>query len=408
MPPRIGAIMGMAKQWMMEQHEQGWYSGDGFVCRDCVLDKALATTIDANVAETACDYCGATSDEPIAADIDVLLEAFATGLYFEYEDPVNQVAYDSAEGGYQMDLSTTLDLAIEHEVTENEKVLDALAFCIEHDWVQRDPYALTPHEALAWGWNDFRDYVMHSRRFTFLVPNDERAKRRGHGEIPLEDMLASLASAITDAQLAKQVPAGTSYWRARPHRKTESFSTAKELGSPPSAAARTNRMTPAGISGFYGASTKKVAVDEVLGYAEADSVLTVARFETSKPMTVVDLVDLPAVPSLFDPDNRHRRAATQFLRDFAADVAKISNPDDQQHLDYVPTQIVSEYLRYKYDTNGPIEGLRWRSTKDPNETSTVLFLDNDACVDAVTGWRDRQEHLLGMDPTTVQRALPST
>lgn len=167
-------------------------------------------------------------------------------------------------------------------------------------------------------------------------------------------------------------------------------------------------MTAAGISAFYGASTRQVAIDEVLGYADADAVLTVARFETSRPASVLDLVDLPTVPSLFDPDNRHRRAAITFLRDFAVDVAKISDPDDKQHLDYVPTQIVAEYLRYHLGQQ--VDGIRWRSTKNPAETSTVLFVDHDDCVETTPGWQHAEPDgtlRLGMDPATVERVDPA-
>ncbi|MDP9091769.1 MAG: HEPN-associated N-terminal domain-containing protein [Actinomycetota bacterium] len=398
--------MGFAKQWQLEQQERGWYSRNGFVCQQCVYDPALVALIEANVVETSCDFCGATGVAPIAAEIDVVLEAVADGLYFEYEDPVNQVAYDSAEGGYQMALSSTFDLAMEHEVSENEKVLDAIAFSIDHEWVQRDPYAPNPHQALTWGWDEFRSHVMHTRRFTFLLPSEDGERSRGHGEIPPEDMLGALADAIVNANLATTIPAGTQYWRARPHAEAVFFTTAKDLGSPPPAAARTNRMTPAGISAFYGASTRKVAIDEVRGYSDPDSVLTVARFQTSHAMTVIDLVALPSVPSLFDATNRHRRAAVQFLRDFAVDVAQISNPDDREHLDYVPTQIASEYLRHYYP-DARVRGLRWRSTKNADETSTVLFLDNDACVDAVGGWQSGPRDRLGMDASSVERIAPS-
>jgi hypothetical protein len=165
-------------------------------------------------------------------------------------------------------------------------------------------------------------------------------------------------------------------------------------------------MTAAGISAFYGASARQVAIDEVRGYAGSDQFLTVAKFVTSRPLAIVDLVELPNVPSLFDAGNRGRRPAIRFLRAFADDAARISRPDDGQHLEYVPTQIVGEYLRYHHP-NGPIDGLRWRSTKNPSETSVVLFLDDTACVDAVGDWHIGAEPRLGMDPASTERVPPA-
>jgi hypothetical protein len=399
--------MGAAKDWQLEQQARGWYSGAGFVCAECVYDRTLAALIRAEVTERTCDFCGAHSSVPIAADIDIILCAVAEGFYAEYEDPINQVWHDSSEGGYQLPLMSTFDLAFGHEVSENDKVLDAVVGSIQHDWVQRDPYRPSPYQALAWGWSDFREQVMHKRRFTFLVPSAAGTAVREYGEIPPEDMLAALANGIAQADLIQVVPQGTAFWRARPHNESQSFDHAKELGSPPPMFARTNRMSAAGISAFYGASAKQVAIDEVRGYAEPDQVITVAKFVLSRPITIVDLVGLPPVPSLFDAANRDRRPATRFLHSFAADVAQISRPDDRQHLDYVPTQIVSEYLRFQHPS-GPVGGLRWRSTKNSSETATVLFLDNDACVDRVGDWDFDDQPRLGLDPTTVERVPPAT
>jgi hypothetical protein len=195
----------------MEQEARGWYSRPGFVCRDCVSDQALAGAIQAEVTETGCNFCGATSSAPIAADMDILLRAVADGFHSEYEDPVHHVAYNSGEGGYLMPLTSTIDLAIDHEVSENSKVLDQIVQSFQHDWVPRNPYHPSPVEVLAWGWSDFREHVMHRRRFTFLLPTADGSAARSDGRIPPEDMLAALSSAISDANLVKRVLAGTEY-----------------------------------------------------------------------------------------------------------------------------------------------------------------------------------------------------
>jgi hypothetical protein len=47
-------------------------------------------------------------------------------------------------------------------------------------------------------------------------------------------------------------------------------------------------------------------------------------------------------PSLFDEQRRHLRAGLSFLHDFAADLAKPIEKDGREHIEYVPTQIVTE------------------------------------------------------------------
>ncbi|MHB8736950.1 MAG: hypothetical protein ACYC6M_16725, partial [Terriglobales bacterium] len=121
-------------------------------------------------------------------------------------------------------------------------------------------------------------------------------------------------------------------------------------------------------------------------------------------LTVVDLVNLPRVPSLFDAENRCRRPALQFLRAFSTDAAQTAKPDDKQHLEYVPTQIVSEYLQHSH-VSGPIHGIQWRSTKDSAEVSTVLFLDSDACVDVGPATAEPGRPKLVLDANSVQRTV---
>jgi hypothetical protein len=72
----------------------------------------------------------------------------------------------------------------------------------------------------------------------------------GVGELGEQDALERLEA----GGLAVILPEGTELVRARVHSMNR-LSTAKELGSPPSEFAKSNRMTPAGISGFYCASS---------------------------------------------------------------------------------------------------------------------------------------------------------
>jgi hypothetical protein len=58
---------------------------------------------------------------------------------------------------------------------------------------------------------------------------------------------------------------------------------------------------------------------------------------------------------------------------------EISRPiarDDRAHIEYVPTQVVTEYLRSVLRTEkGVVEGIRYRSSRKGGEKSLVLFVD---------------------------------
>jgi len=75
--------------------------------------------------------------------------------------------------------------------------------------------------------------------------------------------------------------------------------------------------------------------------------------------------------------------------DITAQVAK----DGREHIEYVPTQVVSEYIRHVLKAEGKsIDGVVYQSSKDGGTEACVLFFENSACVDSVSG--ERSEALL--------------
>jgi HEPN superfamily RES-like protein len=167
------------------------------------------------------------------------LEFVVDGLRHEYEDPVEQMAWD---GGYVGIVHEAWDLLWDLDITESEAVHETRQGAIETtQWCQRDPYAATPTQALAWGWAAFREFVKHRWRATFLATDHSTTDGRAH--FRCAPMPAAIARAVAEANLVQELPAGSDWWRVRPHLSTESYSTAADLGTPPDAVARDNRMT---------------------------------------------------------------------------------------------------------------------------------------------------------------------
>jgi hypothetical protein len=364
-----------------------------------VSDEALVAAILEAGGDEICTYC---SEEPAlsaaSAPIELVLELLVDGLRHEYEDPSEQVAYESAGGGYLLPVYDTRDLIYDLDVSERTDVLEDVIGAIRQGlWCQRDPYAATPTQALKWGWEGFREFVKHRRRYTFLVHDDSTTD--GAGAIPMHSVPASVAEAVSAAGLTKTLAATSQWWRARVHAPGLTYSSAADIGTPPDAVARDNRMTPKGIGAFYGASTSAGARAEVAGYAQSGDEASLGRFATTAPLVVVDLRELPAVPSLFDPNRRHLRPPIRFLYDFVADVTKIADPSDVQNLDYVPTQVVAEYFRHKLTgATGPVNGLLWRSSKDSSVTVCVLFVPSSEVADLGA---ETPKTRLVLDPSTV-------
>ncbi|MEV4900671.1 HEPN-associated N-terminal domain-containing protein [Citricoccus sp. NPDC055426] len=395
--------MGLTKRYMEEVDARGYSDQSGRVCSKCITEPTLSAVIreegeswaDAeDEAAAACEYCQEVPQAPESlAELERVIELVVGGLRAEYDDPAEEAGWDGREGGYQVPTYDTDDLLREHEVAENGKLIDDIAGAINNTvWCQLHPYESTESQALQWGWSAFCQYVKTRRRFTFLTP--EADPTLGAGDIPLHAVPAAVVRSVQHSGLTIVSPAGSTWWRARVHPADEAHKTAKEIGTPPSEHARDNRMTPTGIGAFYGASTLHGARAEVAGYAEADHDATVGQFTQLTDLTFIDLRDWPPVPSLFDDRARHLRGARTFMHDFITDVTKVADPSDTQNLDYIPTQIIAEHLRYDL----PVDGILWRSTKDRDVTVCVLFLDNDAMADCDD--TNEQSHL-GLDPMSV-------
>lgn len=366
--------MGLVKRHLEEIESRGWADADSTVCSDCLVDEALVTAVAEYGGTDACSFCGAR--RPVAsAPLEVVLDLVVAGVRFEYEDPIEQSAYDS-EDGYLVPTWDTSELLEELAVTEQAEVLEAIAGAMRQGlWCQRNPYAASPTEALVWGWQAFREFVKESRRYTFLVPDPTTAD--GAGALTMHSVPGAIADAVTSSGFIATLAPGSKWWRARVEAGGGKFSSATGIGTPPAAHARDNRMSPKGIGAFYGASTLDGAVAEVAGYADPTAMLSVGQFELVVPIGVVDLREATRVPSLFDSELRELRAPIAFLKAFIEDINKPSQPTDRQDLDYIPTQVITEYLRYELPARlGPIEGVVWRSSKDRTVDVCALFVAN--------------------------------
>lgn len=141
---------------------------------------------------------------------------------------------------------------------------------------------------------------------------------------------------------------------------------------------------------FYGELDEATATVEARDTNPGAELFTLAQFELRRPVKVVDLAADVAVPSLFDPDRRQMRDGLIFLRYFARAIAAPFVRDDRIHIQYVPTQIVTEWLRTRFDPGDgmTIAGVLYPSARRPDEadnadrTNIALFIDNDGACDA--------------------------
>ena len=145
---------------------------------------------------------------------------------------------------------------------------------------------------------------------------------------------------------------------------------AADIGPPPPERAATNRMSPAGISMFYGATDRVTAIAEAGAHASHTYVVT-GEFTPTREISLIDLTNLPELPSIFDAARHQELFVLRFLRQFIHDITLPVELDGREHIDYVPTQVFTEYFRYAFPAG--VDGLMFSSAQGPGNNVAVFF-----------------------------------
>jgi len=383
--------MGFLKNRQIDQEEM-WFSAPfaGAVCAGCVADEALSHFVAGNLDSTECSFCGRSGESAVAADTDTVLTYVSECLKREWSRAIDEYLHDAESGtGYAGPCYATDEvLDSEGPVFANEAfekfVHEAFR---DTQWAPKDYAAINEGEALRFGWTGLAETVKHRQRFFFSLVAEPEDDGPG-AEVPRgRAMLDQLGELILKYGLVRKIPRDRCIYRCRTHKSNERPTTAGELGPPPPAKALQSRMSPAGIPMLYAADETNTTLAETIDEEHPDAeAATIATFKLRKDCLVVDLRDLPLVPSMFQSgiETTDRRYELGFLHGFCLDLSGPVARDGREHIDYVPTQVVAEYLRFVFrDGDGQqIQGVAWESSKLPGTHNVVLFIDASQCVDA--------------------------
>lgn len=368
------------------QSERGFLSpGDKYVCSNCFGDYAIQEFIKAEANYLECSYCVTISDDiPIARHIDDVIEFILEGIETEWDDPRNGVMYDSGEGGWiGIEVIDTEELLIRLDLgLHNEELLDDITESIfQTEWCRNDPYGDRPHEEWYYDWEEFSEQIKHHVRYVFYNIHNKQADEFGIEKEPHE-ILEKIGIIAINLRLIRILQKGTTIFRCRVTREGKIFSTVDELGPPsPQDAKYANRMSPAGIPMFYGAFDIETTIAET--FSENDEYATIVAFKTLKNIKILDLTNLPRFPSIFDQLENILRPSIIFMESFLRDLSKPIEKNDKVHIEYVPTQVVTEYFRHIFqDEDGmPVKGIIYPSSKTPGGISCVLFIKKENCIE---------------------------
>jgi hypothetical protein len=340
------------------------------VCSACFGDDDLRSWIRNENGPRGCDACG-KFDSP-TCELSELCLHIQSCLKKYWGFAVDQLPYDSAEGGYQ---GTTWDTA---EILFDEVGLslprdsnDRLYYALlgeltDETWCEFDWLTLDYDHALRTSWERFCETVKHKRRFFFHSDGSD-----DHDSYTPSSLLEAIANISQRMGLVRNLPVGKKLWRARPNIARGKKASAVDFGPPPAhLALQSNRMNPPGISMLYLASSAKTALNETR-VRKAH----VGQWKIARPLRVLDLRKLPKVPGYFSNSERNYRLALRFLHHFASDIMTPIARDQRVHVDYLPSQVVTEYLRDFEFEDGRIDGIAYGSTAYPKGWNVAIFAD---------------------------------
>lgn len=327
---------------------------DTYCCKNCFDEKEIVSYV-VNAKETGeCDYCG-SENAPICPAF-LVGDFIKEGFLREYEDASNSVGYCSQDGGYLLPTSTIDEILIDREVIFSDSLedprilLEDLVSLDATPYVRKDPYGPPSGEPEEIdNWEDFCEIVTKQKPFTSFYPSEKDS----FNQILPRNFLPHLAEYLYSHGLIYELGSGIQIYRGRLVRGEKHFGH-EDLTSPSLENTKNNRMSPSGISFFYGCFDQETCVKEVR--PSKGKKVAVATFEILTPLTILDLSEIPDSPepiSIFNENYgfSYESYFKPFLFHFGNAISKpLSN--EESDWEYRPTQVLTEFIRFhKFQEN---------------------------------------------------------
>jgi hypothetical protein len=386
--------MGRVKQEWIEAEERGYRLPEEklYVCADHFEDIYLREYIDKNSVKGKCDYCGKRTK---VIDIRDFLEYVCEKIITHYNNPDNEelllssLFYDDdnevipgfkrvgcfVAPSYAKNYDSTRELLYSLDLWTDDKRLNSdIENCFTRDeWIQANACCMTKSQELSLLWNLFARMVKYEQRFTFFK-NSEYTRKSVSGDNGLLDILTELDAKITQHKLIRKIEIGAILYRCRFIDDKEVVDSFDKITSAPDDKAKQSRMSPAGVSMFYGNFDESTAILESCPDGrKIDGTYVVGIFKVKKVLRILDLTDLPKY-SFWMPGDREGIA---FLHSFNNEITKSIIRDDRIQIEYVPSQVFTEYVRclYKYNRKN-IDGIIYKSSVSKAKRENIVLFYN--------------------------------
>jgi len=137
-------------------------------------------------------------------------------------------------------------------------------------------------------------------------------------------------------------------------------------------------MNPAGIPYLYTAFDETTAQREVSFEGGTDITVFTAKFVVKRDLWVMDLTEVASLPSVFDVANKEAREQGLIVRGFVKAISAPATKDGREHIEYVPSQVICEYLAQVFETEDgrKLAGLIYPSAVHNGGRNLVVFPEN--------------------------------
>lgn len=362
-----------------------------YICTECVADDYLAELIKSNPIPKACSYCSAINSKSIVCEYKIVAKRIYERIFLSYKDAQDlNVPY--VEGEWLFEEIYICDAINNFNTGWEQEFIDDLCRSVSPDLylinhVDNDWAGVPEHEVLTYGWEAFKEQILYKTRYLFLTQ-----KTSAHNDfysIPLDSMLDRLGDLCNRLGLIKEITKDTLFYRVRVHEEGVAFTEFNDIAAAPKGIAGAGRMNPAGIPYFYIAFSQNTAEQEVI---TDQNYWSLAKIKLLENIKVLDLTKLPLLPSIFDTAKHNLREEISFLYEFVDDLLKPVSKDGREHIEYVPTQVVSEYLRYVFEPK--LQGIMYPSVKDAGGVNMAIFESDNSDIQKIFSLEEISEWYL--------------
>lgn len=351
------------------------------ICSNHIGDEYIKNEILEKGIKGKCDYCNKTRSKVVK--LSEVLKLIIVGIEYLTEDPAES-RYLDKDTKYGFDGNIfSFDEGLLEDIVKRLGIINTNELLNDIDRHLNNPHLLYCYKDefgsegnfLKDNWERFKFIVKHKARFVF---HDNSFSGDYYYKDPLY-ILGKIQELIKENSMIVEIPKNTTLYRCRQHSKKNDIGGAKDLVSSPFEYAKNNgRMNPAGIPMFYCSEDKKLTIQEVVNNSDKNNPFyTIGKFNNKSSLKVVDLTRIPNLPSVFDEKNNKYIESILFLKSFVEDAIKPINEKDSI-IEYIPTQVVTEYIRYNKELN--VQGLIYPSSKNRDKNNIVLFFNNDECI----------------------------